>query len=312
MLVMTDSREEARRGRLQPPNQANELGDASTIDFIVTLTELIPEAQEEKRAIIERLGKTARAMKLSRVPRELRGRVKELRKMAQAEPFDFADLPENISRRFRLKNSELDAGFVLVYPAVSLDDGIEVRRFATEVRSVVEATSSTKYLAGEALCHADIIDTVFGEAPRMAILTLLGVFLAMFLLLGNLRETCIAIIPAVMTIVFVLGILPMTNVQVDYLNMVMLPSFFGIAVDGGVHLVTRLRDPEATLSESYTETGRYHRCHPHLRPWLCSHVAADRPPWSTFALSALTLIGLGVNLLACLLESPRDTRSAAT
>ena len=139
---------------------------------------------------------------------------------------------------------------------MSLDDGIEVRRFATEVRSVVEATSSTKYLAGEALVLADIIDTVFGEAPRIAILTLLGVFLAMFLLLGNLRETCIAIIPAVMTIVFVLGILPMTNVQVDYLNMVMLPVLFGIAVDGGVHLVTRLRDPEATLSESYTETGR--------------------------------------------------------
>ena len=104
MLVMTDSREEAA-GRLQPPTKQNELGDASTIDFIVTLTELIPEAQEEKRAIIERLGKTARAMKLSRVPRELRGRVKELRTMTQAEPFDFGDLPENISRQFRLKTA---------------------------------------------------------------------------------------------------------------------------------------------------------------------------------------------------------------
>ena len=311
MLVMTDSREEAQQVASNLRTKQNELGDASTIDFIVTLTELIPEAQEEKRAIIERLGKTARAMKLSRVPRELRGRVKELRKMTQAEPFDFGDLPENISRQFRLKNGELDAGFVLVYPAVSLDDGIEVRRFATEVRSVVEATSSTKYLAGEALVLADIIDTVFGEAPRIAILTLLGVFLAMFLLLGNLRETCIAIIPAVMTIVFVLGILPMTNVQVDYLNMVMLPVLFGIAVDGGVHLVTRLRDPEATLSESYTETGRaIIGAILTSGLGLCSHVA-DRPPWSTFTERA-DPDRTRCKFTCLLTGSPRDTRSAAT
>ena len=68
MLVMTDSREEAQQVASNLRTKQNELGDASTIDFIVTLTELIPEAQEEKRAIIERLGKTARAMKLSRVP----------------------------------------------------------------------------------------------------------------------------------------------------------------------------------------------------------------------------------------------------
>ena len=125
----------------------------------------------------------------------------------------------------------------------------------------------------------------------------------MFLLLGNLRETCIAIIPAVMTIVFVLGILPMTNVQVDYLNMVMLPVLFGIAVDGGVHLVTRLRDPEATLSESYTETGRaiigaiLTSGLGFAAMWLTDHPGLH-------SLSALTLIGLGVNLLACLLGLP--------
>ena len=53
MLVMTDSREEAQQIASNLRTKQNELGD--TIDFIVTLTELIPEAQEEKRAIIERL-----------------------------------------------------------------------------------------------------------------------------------------------------------------------------------------------------------------------------------------------------------------
>ena len=303
MLVMTENQEEAQQVATTLRQKQTELGDATSIDFIVTLTELIPDAQQEKLAIIERLGKTARAMKLSRVPRELRGRVKELREMTQAKPFSFENLPENISRQFTLKNGELDSGFVLVYPAVSLDDGILVRRFANEVRAAIQETSSTKYLAGEALVLADIIDTVFGEAPRIAWLTLIGVFLAMFLLLGNLRETFIAIIPAVMTIVFVLGILPMTNVQVDYLNMVMLPVLFGIAVDGGVHLVTRLRDPEATLSESYTETGRaiigaiLTSGLGFAAMWLTDHPGLH-------SLSALTLIGLGVNLLACLLGLP--------
>ena len=54
-------------------------------------------------------------MKLSRVPRELPRSSQRAAQMTQAEPFDFGDLPENISRQFRLK-IELDAGFVLVYP----------------------------------------------------------------------------------------------------------------------------------------------------------------------------------------------------
>ena len=66
MLVMTDSREEGSRS--PPTSGPSKTSLEVTIDFIVTLTELIPEAQEEKRAIIERLGKTARAMSSPEFP----------------------------------------------------------------------------------------------------------------------------------------------------------------------------------------------------------------------------------------------------
>ncbi len=303
MLVMTENREEAQRVAQKLRATQNTTDGATTIDFIVTLTELVPDDQGAKAEIIERLKTTARRIKLSKVPRELRSSVKELRRMTKAQPFTQDDLPENIARQFRRINGELDTGFVLVYPAVSLDDGQLVRQFAAEVRGAVESASTSRFVAGEALVLADIIDTVFGEAPRIAFLTLTGVFLAMWLLLGTFRETLIAIIPAVMTIIFILGILPLTNVQVDYLNMVMLPVLFGIAVDGGVHLVTRLRDPEATLTESYTETGRA------ITGAILTSGLGFAAMWLTdhpglHSLSALTLIGLGVNLLACLLGLP--------
>ena len=77
MLVMTDSA--TRRSRSpQSKDQQNELGDASTIDFIVTLTELIPEAQEEKRAIINGSGRPPSDENLP--GSQLRGRVKRLRR----------------------------------------------------------------------------------------------------------------------------------------------------------------------------------------------------------------------------------------
>ena len=149
--------------------------------------------------------------------------------MTQAEPFDFGDLPENISRQFRLKNGVFDAGFVLVYPAVSLDDGIK-RRFATEVRSVVEATSSTKYLAGGA-CPSRYHRPVFGEAPRLQSSPCSA---------SSWRCFCSSAISRDMHRNYtshdhrLCARHPSMTNQVDYLNMVMLPVLFGIAVDGGV------------------------------------------------------------------------------
>jgi predicted RND superfamily exporter protein len=110
--------------------------------------------------------------------------------------------------------------------------------------------------AGEALILADILDMVAKEGPRILGLAVLSVFAAMWLTLGRLRTAVVCMLPTLVSIVGLVGLMAVTGLQFNYLNIVVLPVLVGTTVDAGVHLVSRLAEPGSDFSAVYAETGR--------------------------------------------------------
>ena len=149
---------------------------------------------------------------------------------------------------------------------------------------------------------ADILEVIFIESPQVMLFTLGAVFFTVLILFGNLQTTVLALLPATITMVFTCGLVALTPVHFDYLNIVMIPVLFGLGVDGGIHIMTRFSENQ-NAAQTMQETSRaitgalltsglgfgamFLTSHPALR-----------------SLAALSLVGLASNLLSCLVGLP--------
>ncbi len=269
----------------------------STIDFVAGVADLVPPDQPAKRAVLDALRPTVERAKPSWLTEDLRPHLEDARRMVAAAPFGRADLPPAIRRQFQGPDATAEDGFVLVFPAVSLSDGAAVRRFAAEVRGAELPPGAP--VAGEAMILADLVELVIDEAPRVLTATVVLVLGALWLLLGRLTLAILCAAPAALTVALTLALIPVTPLALNFLSVVMLPVLFGLGVDAGVHLVTRLARSGDAFAEDFAETARA-IAGAVLTTMLGfgALLLADHPGLAS--LGALAVAGLAVNLLVCL------------
>lgn len=309
VVLFTDSSDEERALVEQLNARKEALGEASTIDFAAALDDLVPPAQEEKRAILDKIDKTLSRVKRESLDSEAQEGFDALRRMSQAQPFTRADIPASIRRQF--EGVAGDGGFVLAFPGISLGDGERVSMLAREVRDLElpkrdSQSAPTRVSAvGEALILADIIDMVTREALPVLSAAILFVLVALWITLGKLRLALVCLLPTVVSILGLVGLMDYAGIEFNFLNIVAIPVLIGTTVDAGVHLVTRLGGTGGgeNFSAIYAETGRA----------ICgglitsavgfgAMIIADHPGLAS--LGRLTILGFSLNLVVMLLAFP--------
>lgn len=248
-IVFVESREEeeAAAGVLRDRiTKAEKTG----VDFVITSGDVVPPNQKEKQEALEELSDILAKVQADALEGEDRKRFDELVTMAKAKPFVFEDLPIDIRRSFS------GQGVILVFPAVSSSDGRAVLALSDEVRGIPLPGGHTVSAAGEGMVLADVLRMVLRESPIVVSLTVVLVFLSMWLLLGRLKLAVFCILPALLTVIGTFGLVRLFGVKLNYLNIVILPVLFGMAVDAGVHLVTRGVFAGGDIVDALSETGR--------------------------------------------------------
>jgi hypothetical protein len=302
VVVLTDSPDEERAVVAELRARKARLGPASSVDFIASLTELVPERQQEKRPLLREIGQLLEDVPEERLEPAQRARLETLRRQTRAEPFTREELPPGVRQQFQGVGGE-QSGFVLVYPRVSLSDGTAIRALAREVREVRLPGGERLSAAGEPMVLADILEMVTRESPRILGGATLAVLLAMWVTLGRLRLALLCLTPTVVSILALVGLMPLLGVRFNYLNILVLPVLIGTTVDAGVHLLTSLGRPGSNFVTVYSETGRAI-----CGGLLTSAVGfgalflADHPGLNS--VGALANLGFGVNLLVMLLAFP--------
>lgn len=76
----------------------------------------------------------------------------------------------------------------------------------------------------------------------------------MWFFMKKLNYTILCLLPAVLTISLTLGVMALLNIELNYINMLMIPILLGIGVDSGIHMVSRAIEGN-TLDEILNETG---------------------------------------------------------
>ena len=151
---------------------------------------------------------------------------------------------------------------------------------------------------------SDIIDMVTRESGPVLLAAVILVLLALFLTLGSLREALICLAPTAVSILMLVGLMAVAGLRFNFLNIVAVPVLIGTTVDGGVHLMSRLREAgDQHFGDVLAETGRA------INGGLITSAVgfaaltmADHP--GLRSLGTLTILGFSVNLLIMLVAFP--------
>ncbi|HHH28136.1 MAG TPA: hypothetical protein ENK57_07295, partial [Polyangiaceae bacterium] len=154
-----------------------ELGDESTVQMVLSLSDLVPPEQADKKEIMDEIRDTLERIKPEWLEDEQRSGREELLALTKPAPFTRDDLPKEVSRQFMGAASK--DTFVLIFPAVSLSDGNGVRRLADQMATVKLPDGSRPLITGEPLVTADVLDMVFRESPTVLGVTALLVLIAL-------------------------------------------------------------------------------------------------------------------------------------
>jgi uncharacterized protein len=302
MVVLAETEPEARETAQAVRDKMKALGPAATVGQVATYGDFLPDGQAEKAPVLREIAKITSRIHLDKLDETTRNRVSRLETMARAAPFGAADLPASLRNVFEPKPGSGPAHFVLLYPTVSMSEASATKRLAEQLRAIELPSGKVVRAAGEPMILTDILLTVERDAPRILILTASLVLLVLRLTLGKTRLALLALSPAVVTIAVTAGVLPMVHVELNYLNMIILPILLGIGVDDGAHFVARIELGEP-LETVWQHTG-----------WdVTGAILTDVFGFGVLALAShpglvsvgqLALVGLGVNFIACIVALP--------
>lgn len=300
VLAGSDAQAEHVAGSLR--KRMASFGSKATIGQVATIAELVPDGQLEKKPILEQIAKTLEKFSLERLDPAERRDAERLESMARAEPFGLKDLPKSVIAPFEARDGSGPGHFVLAFPTVSMSNGPAVRELARQVDGLEAGNGMRLSVAGEPMVMADILETVERDAPRILAVTLLLVAFTLRLTAGTWSAALLAAFPAVLTAAASAGLLSLLGMDLNYLNMVVLPILLGIGVDDGMHIVTRVAEGEA-LDTVWRHTG-----------WnIFGAILTDIFGFGSLAFAAhpglasfgrVALVGLGMNLLICVVLLP--------
>lgn len=301
LVVLAKSDREANAAAEALRSRMASLNSKATISEVATLGELVPDDQLEKRPILRDIARILEKFSFERLGPEERRDAERLESMALAEPFGRGDLPKSVLKPFEARDGSGPGHFVLAFPRVSMSDGPAVRELARQVQHL-DAGGVHFSVAGEPMVMADILETVERDAPRILLVTLVLVAFTLRLTAGGWAAALLAALPAVLTAAASAGALSLLDIDLNYLNMIVIPILLGIGVDDGMHIVTRVAEGEP-LERVWRHTG-WNIFGAILTDMFGFGVLslAEHPGLASFG--RVALVGLTMNLVICVFLLP--------
>lgn len=175
---------------------------------------------------------------------------KSVIKMCSTEPIHLEELPVSILDRY--SNKTRDNFLVTVFPAGNIwQDAELLYRFTDDLAGVSDRAT------GFPPVFRALIDIIGRDGRNSALLTLVIVFILLLLDFRNPRYALFAMIPLAIGLLWMVGLMHLTGMQLTVVNVMGLPMILGIGIDDGVHIVHRwLIEGKGKIRTVFASTGK--------------------------------------------------------
>ena len=171
-------------------------------------------------------------------------------RMSSTETIQLEELPASILDRYA--NKGRTQFLVTVFPVGNIWQNSEfLDRFADDLESVSEKAT------GMPPVFRALIDIIGKDGKKAVLLTLLIVFLLLWLDYRKPGYALMAMIPLTAGIFWMVGLMKLVGMQLTVINVMGLPMIIGIGIDDGVHVVHRWRiEGRGKVSRVFASTGK--------------------------------------------------------
>jgi len=222
-------------------------GRFSTVQQVASMYTFVPPADQQARnaqVLAEWRAELAEIDRKS-LPAELEGKWDEAMKLLDAKPYTLAEVPPQYRDLFKnLATSKPEnAGYLtFVYPTVDLWDGKQMMKFADEVETLELPNGEVFHSAGLAVIFAKLARIVLFDGRLTMLLTALLLVVILYFDFKSVRSTAVALLPLGVGMGVMFGIMALSDLQLNFMNIVVLPIVLGYGVSHGVYLMHRFQE----------------------------------------------------------------------
>jgi predicted RND superfamily exporter protein len=232
--------------------------DAKPFKDLHALEDFVPEEQAAKiPALLEIKDKIVRAHKRGIIQEDDWNKLSAFLPPDDLKPFDMAALPDGLARMF----TEIDGTrgrIVYISPTrpEAVDDAHYLFRWADSYRETKLPDGSLIRGSGRAVIYADMWAAIVDDVPPSIIFSLLATVLVVVIAFRAGRPAIAVLLSLLVGIAWMVGLLTLFNVRLNFLNFIALPITFGIGVDYSVNIVQRyVREGAGGALTAVRETG---------------------------------------------------------
>ncbi|MGB6864131.1 MAG: MMPL family transporter, partial [Candidatus Aminicenantaceae bacterium] len=170
--------------------------------------------------------------------------------MASTESIKLEDLPVSILDRYSNKTRE--QFLVTVFPQGNIwQDAEFLHRFDDDLERVSDKAT------GMPPVFRALIEIIGRDGRNAVFLTLIIVFLLLLVDFRSPVAALMAMIPLACGVVWMVGLMKLTGMQITVMNIMALPLIVGIGIDDGVHIVHRWRhEGKRNINTVFSSTGK--------------------------------------------------------
>ena len=207
-----------------------------------TVSSVVPARQEEKLALLREMGGRLTDTLLSRLPPAQAERARQLRaELASQRPLRDADAPQSLLDRFRERDGSVGRlAFVRSQPQAKLELAPNLSAFAAALRGV-PVEGALYDAAGSDIVVSDLLDDMERQGPRVTALSFLCVCILVVVFFRTLERSLLLIASFTAGVILMAGITALAGLKINFFNFIAYPITFGIAVDYGANVFSRLR-----------------------------------------------------------------------
>ncbi|WP_163996479.1 efflux RND transporter permease subunit [Pyxidicoccus caerfyrddinensis] len=184
-------------------------------------------------------------------------RLKDFQQMLESKPYGLDSLPVEVRRRFEATDGK--GTFLLLFPSVSNYDTDDLKRWAAQIDQVVEGTKARGIdmsVLDSNRIAARIFALVRGDGPLILWSAAGVVFFVILLSLRSFKRALLVTGPLFLGMTCLAGGMYLFDVQLNFINAVVLPNLLAIAVDNSVHLFHRYEEEgPGSLGKVVRHTG---------------------------------------------------------
>ena len=238
--------------------QAAAADDLKPFKKLHALQDFVPADQEAKIPLLLRIRqRLMRARAQGVVTDEDWKKIEPVMPPEDLKAFGMYDLPEAVARAFTETDGKRGRIVYISPTSVALvDDAHYLFRWADSYRSTKLPDGATILGSGRAVIYADMWASVVEDVPKAVWLSFGATVLVVIVAFRTGRATLAVLGALLVGIAWMLALLVVFKVKLNFLNFVALPITFGIGVDYSVNVVQRYaREGRGSALLAIRETG---------------------------------------------------------